>query len=128
MVNDSIKIRDGFIINIGVDFDIIVLPNYNNNDVLFKCITAVKDYFNIDKWEINEPIILKDIYIILDKIDGVQTVKTVNITNKSGVDYSIYTYDIPGATKNNVIYPSVDPMVFEVRYPDNDIQGRVVSL
>ena len=51
IVNDSIKIRDGFVINIGVDFDIIILPNYNNNDVLFKCLTAVKDYFNIDKWQ-----------------------------------------------------------------------------
>jgi hypothetical protein len=128
MVNDSIKIRDGFIINIGVDFDIIVLPNYNNNDVLFKCITAVKDYFNIDNWQINEPIILKDIYVMLDKIDGVQTVKTVNITNKCGSNYSIYAYDIPGATKGNVVYPSVDPMIFEVKYPDSDIKGRVVSL
>jgi len=128
IVNDSIKIRDGFIINIGVEFDVIVLPNYNNNDVLFKCITAVKDYFNIDKWEMNEPIILKDIYILLDKVDGVQTIKTVNITNKCNANYSIYSYDIPGATQNNVIYPSVDPMIFEVRYPDNDIKGRIVSL
>jgi hypothetical protein len=128
MVNDSIKIRDGFVINIGVDFDIIVLPNYNNNDILFKCITAVKDYFNIDKWQINEPIILKDIYVMLDRIDGVQTVKNVSVTNKCGSNYSIYAYDVIGATQNNVIYPSVDPMIFEVKYPDSDIKGRVVSL
>lgn len=130
IVNDSIKIRDGFIINIGVDFDIIVLPNYNNNDVLFKCLTSVKDYFNIDNWQINEPIILKDIYVMLDQIDGVQTVKNVTISNKSGdiYGYSSYAYDISGATKNNVVYPSVDPMIFEVKYPDTDIKGRVVSL
>lgn len=128
IVNDSIKIKDGYIINIGVDFDIIVLPNYNNNDVLFKCITAVKDYFNIDNWQINEPIFLKDIYIMLDKIDGVQTVKTVSITNKTGPGYSIYFYDVIGANRDNIVYPSVDPMVFEVRNPDSDIKGRVVSL
>jgi hypothetical protein len=128
IVNDTIKIRDGFVINIGVEFDIIVLPNYNNNDVLFKCISTVRDYFNTDKWQINEPIVLKDIYVALDKIDGVQTVKTVNITNKCGVNYSPYAYDIPGATQNNVVYPSVDPMIFEVKYPDSDIKGRVVSL
>jgi len=128
IVNDSIKIRDGFVINIGVDFDIIVLPNYNNNDILFKCITAVKDYFNIDKWQMNEPIILKDIYVMLDRIDGVQTVKNVSVTNKCGSNYSIYAYDVIGATQNNVIYPSVDPMIFEVKYPDSDIKGRVVSL
>ena len=128
IVNDSIKIRDGFVININVDFDIIVLPNYNNNDILFKCITAVKDYFNIDKWQINEPIILKDVYVMLDKIDGVQTVKNVSITNKTGGDYSIYAYDVIGANRDNIIYPSVDPMIFEVKYPDSDIRGRVVSL
>jgi hypothetical protein len=128
MVNDSIKIRNGFVINISVDFDIIVLPEYNNNDILFKCITAVKDYFNIDKWQINEPIILKNIYVLLDKIDGVQTVKNISITNKVGTEYSAYAYDVIGANRDNVIYPSVDPMIFEVKYPDSDIKGRVVSL
>ena len=128
IVNDSIKIRDGFVINIGVDFGVLVLINYNNNDVLFKCITAVRDYFNIDNWQINEPIILKDIYVMLDQIDGVQTVKNVSVTNKYGFDYSSYAYDIPGATRDNVIYPSVDPMIFEVKYLDSDIKGRVVSL
>ena len=128
MVNDSIKIRDGYVINIGVDFDIVILPNNNSNDVLFKCITALKDYFNIDNWQINEPILLKDIYILLDKIEGVQTVKDVRIINKvGGGRYSTWAYDIPGATNGNVVYPSVDPMIFEVRYPDSDIRGSVVS-
>lgn len=127
MINDSIKIKDAFIINIGVDFEITVLPQYNNNLVLTSCIAALKDYFNIDKWQINEPILLKDLYILLDKIEGVQTVKTVNITNKSDLDYSIFSYDIKGATQNNIIYPSLDPMIFEVKYPDSDIKGRVVT-
>jgi hypothetical protein len=128
IINDSVKIRDGFIINISVGFDIVILPNYNNNEVLFRCLTAVRDYFNIDKWQINEPIILKDLFIMLDKIDGVQTVKTINISNQVGGLYSSYAYDISGATRDNVIYPSVDPMIFEVKFPDTDIKGRVVSL
>ena len=84
MINDSIKIKDAFVINIGVEFDIIVLPNYNNNEVLNRCIDSLTDYFNIDKWQINEPIILKDLFILLDKVEGVQTVKNVTINNKSG--------------------------------------------
>ena len=130
MVNDSVNIKDGFIINIGVNFDIIILPNYNSNEVLTKCIVALQDYFRIDNWQINQPIILRDIYILLDKIEGVQTVKNIDITNLSGenLGYSLYAYDIPSATQNNVIYPSLDPMVFEVKYPSQDIQGRVVPL
>jgi hypothetical protein len=129
VINDSIKIKDAFIINIGVDFEITVLPQYNNNLVLTNCIAALQNYFLIDKWQINEPILLKDLYILLDKIDGVQTVKSINITNKVGtaLGYSQYNYDIAGATQSNVIYPSLDPMIFEVKYPDNDIKGRVVT-
>jgi hypothetical protein len=130
MVNDTVNIKDGFIINIGVNFDIIVLPNYNSNQVLFDCIAALKDYFAISKWQINEPIVLRDIYVLLDRVDGVQTVKTINITNLVGesLGYSPYAYDITAATIGNVIYPSLDPSIFEVKYPNQDIQGRVVNL
>lgn len=130
MVNDSVTIKDAFIINIGVNFDIIVLPNYNSNEVLSKCILALQDYFAIDKWQINQPIVLRDVYILLDRVEGVQTVKTINITNLVGesLGYSKYAYDINGATANNVVYPSLDPSIFEVKYPNQDIQGRVVPL
>ena len=130
MVNDSINIKDGFIINIGVNFEIILLPNYNNNDVLIAGILALQDYFRINNWQINEPIILRNLYAILDRIEGVQTVKNIEITNKTGTSlgYSPYAYDISGATMNNVIYPSLDPSIFEVKYPQTDIQGKVVPL
>ena len=130
MVNDSVNIKDGFIINIGVNFSIIILPNYNSNEVLSKCIVALKDYFTIDKWAINQPIILRNIYILLDAIEGVQTVQNININNLVGenLGYSKYAYSIPSATANNVIYPSLDPSIFEVKYPNQDIQGRVVNL
>jgi hypothetical protein len=130
MVNDSVNIKDAFIINIGVNFDIITLPEYNSNQVLADCIVALKDYFAIDKWQINQPIVLRNIYILLDKIVGVQTVKSVNITNLTGTNlgYSPYAYDMSAATISNVVYPSLDPSIFEVKYPNQDIQGRVVNL
>ena len=130
MINDSIKIKDAFVINIGVEFDIIVLPNYNNSETLTKCITALSTYFDIDQWQINQPIILKDLFILLDKVEGVQTVKKVKITNKAGeaLGYSAYGYDIEGATVNDVVYPSLDPMIFEVKNLNEDIKGRVVPL
>jgi hypothetical protein len=129
MTGDAINVKDAFVINIGVDFEIIVLPNFINNEVLIKCISALQSYFLISNWQINQPIILRDLYILLDKIEGVQTVKNININNKSGINlgYSKYSYDIPGATMNNVIYPSLDPMIFEIKFPNTDIQGRCVN-
>jgi hypothetical protein len=130
MVNDAVNIKDAFIINIGVNFDIIVLPEYNSNQVLFDCIEALKTYFRIDNWQINQPIILRELYILLDKIVGVQTVKNIELSNFVGTNlgYSPYAYDINAATVSNVIYPSLDPSIFEVKYLNQDIQGRVVSL
>lgn len=127
-INDAINITDAFIINIGVNFDITLRPNYNNRLVLNNCITALIDYFDIDKKKINDPIILSEIYTLLDKIDGVQTVKNIEIVNKEGENngYSKYSYDIKAATINNIIYPSLDPSIFEVKY-NNDIKGKIVS-
>ena len=130
IIGDNIEIRDAFIINIAVDFEIIILPEYNNNKVLLNCISALQNYFNISNWQINQPILLKDLYILLDKIKGVQTVKNISIINKAGTTsgYSQYAYDITGAIQNQVIYPSLDPSIFEIKYPNQDIKGKVVPL
>lgn len=130
MIGDRIDIKNGFIINIGVDFEIVVRPNYINSEVLLNCISTVNDYFNIDKWQFNQPIILRDMYAALDRVPGVQTVKQIQVSNKTGTDlgYSEYAYDISVATQDNVIYPSLDPMIFEIKYPSSDIRGRVVPI
>ena len=130
MINDSVRIKNAFIINIGVDFDIIVLPNYINDRVLRDCIDKIKNYFSLSQWQINEPIILSELFVLLSQVEGVQSVKDVKISNKVGMtnNYSSYAYDIEGATINNVIYPSIDPMIFELKFPNQDIKGRVVPL
>ena len=129
-IGDSVAIKDAFIVNIGIDFEIIVLPNFNNNEVLRRCITALQDYFSIENWQINEPILYRDVYAVLDQIEGVQTVKNIYCYNKTINDgnYSQYAYDVKGATLNGVIYPSIDPMIFEVKFLNNDIKGRIVNL
>jgi hypothetical protein len=129
MVTDAVNIKDAFYINIGINFDIVIQSGYNNNDVITNCIVALKDFFSIDKWNINQPIILSDIMSTLLQVKGVQSVTKIEIVNKQddmGITYSQYAYDIHGATRQGNIYPSIDPSIFEVRYPDLDIQGRVV--
>ena len=129
MVTDAVAIKDAFIINLGINFDVIMLPNFNNRIVLNTCINALKVYFDTDKWQINQPILINNVKNILDTVEGVQTIKNLTIVNKSGSSsgYSEYAYDIEGATIDNVLYPSLDPSIFEVRFPDIDILGRVVT-
>ena len=130
MISDTISIKNAFVINFAVYFEIITYPNYNGNQVIQKCITALQDYFIIDKWQINQPIIIPDLFVLLDQIEGVQTVKQVNFTNKAGTSqgYSKYAYDMNGAMQNGTIFPSLDPSIFELKYPNTDIKGRVVTL
>ena len=130
MIGDSIEFKSAYIINISIDFEIVVLPNFNNSDVILAGINSLKEHFNRNNWQINQPILMRDLYVMLDKIPGVQTVKDVKIKNKAGTSsgYSKYAYDIDSATQNQVIYPSLDPSIFEVKYPNSDIKGRVVPL
>ena len=130
MITDAINIKDAFYINIGVNFDITVQSGYNNQDVITNCILMLQDHFNTEKWQINQPIILSEINSKLLQVQGVQSVVKVEIINKqdnTGNTYSQYGYDLSGATKNGNIYPSLDPSIFELRYPNTDIQGRVVA-
>jgi len=125
----SSNIKDAHIINIGVDFGILPRPGYQNKDVLLRCIKKLRCIFDPDNWSINEPIILPKIATELDKVEGVQTVKNLRVFNlfdkESG--YSGNIYDIKGATREGVIYPSMDPSIFEVKNLDSDIKGRIVG-
>jgi hypothetical protein len=127
MLTDAINIKDAFIINIGIDFEIITLPDQNGNQVILRCIDRLKQYFDIKRWQINQPIVISNIFTELDKVEGVQTVVDVKIKNLNDVDAGYYpnAYDIEKATKDGIIFPSLDPSIFEVRYPNNDIIGRV---
>jgi hypothetical protein len=129
ILTDAINIKDAFIINLSVDFEISVLPNYNSNEVLLKCINTLQDLFNVDRWQINQPIIKSDITTAIANIKGVQSVVGVSISNVYDTDfgYSGNVYDLATATKNGVIYPSLDPSIFEVKFPNKDIKGRVVN-
>lgn len=127
-VTDAVDIKDAFVVNIGIKYDILITPNANPRDVLLACNIQLQDYFNTNKWSINQPINLSDIYTLLDKIKGVQTVKNIIVENKAGGKYSQFEYDVKGATKNNVVYPSYDPCIFEIKFPNEDIEGRVTTL
>jgi hypothetical protein len=127
MVTDAVIIKDAFYINLGLNFDITVIPGLSNKQILTDCIIALTNYFDIDKWQINQPIILSEIVSTLLNVDGVQSVVNIQFTNKSGDNYSPYSYDVQGAVRNNILYPSLDPSIFEIRYPELDIQGRIIT-
>ena len=127
MLTDTIYIKDAYYINLQVFFDIYINSNTNNNLVLNNCQLALINYFNVDNFQINQPINIGELYSLLNSVKGVQNVSKITLKNVSGDNYSPYIYDVDGAIRNNILYPSIDPSIFEVRFPDNDIQGRILN-
>ena len=139
MVTDAVNIKDAFIINVGVQFSLLTKSGYNKEEVVLKAIQTVKEFFNIDKWQIGQPIVLADLAYQISLTDGVSAVVPpeannpnglpVLITNKfeSSKGYSGNVYDITSATKGGVVYPSLDPSCFELKFKNADIEGRVVG-
>lgn len=125
---DSLNILDAFIVNIEVLYDIVLRPGFGARDTLERCNRELIRYFDIKNWSIGQSISTSNIYTLLDKVEGVQTVQNIAFRNKVGGNYSIYEYDLPGATKGGVLYTSYDPMIFEVKFPQTDIKGRVITL
>ena len=128
MITDSIDIKDAFVVNVGVKFEILTLPTYPSREVLLACNNITQDFFKTARMSINSPLNLSQLYTRLDKVKGVQTVKNITVENKQGGNYSEYAYDVKGAIKDNIVYPSYDPCIFEVKYPNIDIEGRVTTL
>jgi hypothetical protein len=126
MITDGINIVDGYIINFAIEFDVTALTGYNRREILTNCNLALQDYFNIDNWTFNDTININEVELILANIEGVVSISKLNFVNKCGGNYSARSYNFEEATRNNIIYPSLDPSVFELKFPNQDIKGRIV--
>jgi len=129
MLTDAINIKTAYIVNIAIECDIVITPNANNQEVQLRVVNRLKELFDVERMQINAPIVVPNIMSELDKVRGVQTVARFELTNvfNTALGYSEYIYELGAATKNNIIYPSLDPMIFEVRYPNKDIKVRVIG-
>ena len=82
---------------------------------------------------------MSDIAYELSLVEGVATVVPpiennpdklpILIENKYKVSsgYSGNFYDINSGLIEGVLYPALDPSIFEIKYPNTDIKGKVVG-
>ena len=138
-VTDAVNIKDAYVINVGVRFSIIARVGFNKDEVLLRCINAIKFFFRADDWQINQPIVVQDLVQEIALVNGVASVvpplednpdkNQIIIYNRyeKGMGYSGNIYDIGSATKDGVIYPSLDPSIFELKFPNLDIEGNCIG-
>ena len=129
MLTDAINIKTAYVINIGIEFEVVPTPNANSNEVLLRCVNRLKQMFDNDRMQINGPISVSNIVSELDRLEGVQSISRFEIVNLFDLNkgYSGNVYNIEQATKNGIVYPSLDPSIFEIKYPNTDIKGRIVK-
>lgn len=127
-LTDGVNIKDGFVINIQIEYSVVVFNTFNRREVLTKTIDKVKEFFEVDNLSFNEPIVIGEVINEISSVNGVQNVSEIQFRNvyDENKGYSGNIYDIESATKDNIIYPSLDPSVFELRYPNRDIKARSV--
>ena len=128
-ITDAVNIKNGYIINIGVEYKIITKSNFSQEQVLGLANERVSEFFNIDNWQINQPIVLSDLGYEISLVDGVASVTDIKIVNKfeTSEGYSGNGYDVDTALKNGILYPSLDPSIFELKFPLKDIRGEVIG-
>ena len=139
LVTDAINIKDAYVINIAVNFAILTKTGFNKNEVLLRCVSTVQDFFDIDRAQIGQPIIVSDIAYQLSLVDGVASIVPpvennanklpIVIENKYKLEegYSGNFYDISSGLIDGVLYPALDPSIFEIKFPNSDIKGKVVG-
>ena len=129
-VTDAVNIKNAFVINIGVDCNITTRGGYDQQLVISNVNERIKQFFNIDRWQINQPIVLSELQTaIINDVEGVLSVNNITITNddtySSTAGYSGNRYNIGSATIDGIVYPAKDPSIFEVKLPDTDITTAV---
>jgi len=143
---DWVDIVDGRVVNLQCEFTVLADRN-RKQEILVQCLQTLKDYFNVENWEMNQPIFISNVITTLQQLNGlinVVDIKFYNIFGKdpfSGKEYQPIeigryrnNYNTPiGGNQNkyemvatgNIIkgYPDT---LFECRWPESDIIGNVI--
>jgi len=125
MINDTIDILDGKVVNLGIEFDVVADKNYNKSDIYSQCVNLLSKRYN-RALQMGEPFYLTDVYYELNKISGVLDTRSVRLSNKTGSFYSSSTMDINFNMSADGRFLSCPSNVsFEIKFPNVDITGVV---
>ena len=150
LLTDEVNIIDGKVINFGVEFEVVAHRGMNKADVKLRVIDKIKNYFTTDKMQFRQPLYTNDVIYEVMGVEGVRSVNKLKLVqefsdatgeflaflNKDGEvtggdsRYN-YLYDFEDfydgtISSDGVILPSVEPSVFELKFPNKDIRGKVL--
>lgn len=129
LVSDSADILDARIINIGFKYNITIEKGYRQEIVVSAINSSLNTFFNTKNFQINKPIILSEIENLIINTPGVVSLLSMSIVSRSGVFkerlYSDFDFNVLQNLDRGLLFPP-DGGIFEVKFPEDDIEGRVV--
>mgnify|MGYP000854633843 FL=1 len=139
MINDFVEVNDGKVIDIQIEVDIFIDKTYNSNEVKVNVINMIKDFMNVDKWQMNQHIYISQIVDAIREIPGIINVVDIRFYNMEGGIYSNTVISQATGQRTNILNTGVrrtqiepisnaifsTPMsMFQIRQPETDILVR----
>ena len=128
--SENINVTDAKIINLGVKFGIVSNGSINNQEILANCLSTLRNFFDIRRWNIGQSLSISQITNELHNVSGVIGVPFINLSNLAGLIggrlYSQTQYNLDARIKNYILQVPSDS-ILEVKYPQWDLQGGILS-
>ena len=135
LISDAIDIVDAPVINIALSYSIVVEKGYNYQSVLNKVNAELKDYFKIENFQIDQPIVISDVSNLIMNVPGVFSLVNFKFIGRGGAravalkakgfKYSSYDYNPSANLSRGMLIPPTGG-IFEIKYPDQDFIGSAM--
>ena len=126
MMGDTFDILDGRIVNIAIDYEVMIAPTANKAEAIIECNREIQEIFRIHP-EFGEALYLNDIYNVLGNLESVIDVIDVQVTNKHGGVYTDNIFSIKDhlSIDGRTLKIPFDH-VYELKFPITDIKGTAI--
>ncbi len=139
MINDFVEINDGKVIDLQLEVDLFIAKSYNINEIKVNVISAIKDFLDIDKFQMNQHIYISQIVDAIREIPGIINVVEIRFFNMEGGIYSSTVIAQATGQRENILNTGIyrtriEPInnaifstpvsMFQIRQPDTDILVR----
>lgn len=129
LISDAIDILDSPIINIGVEYQVVVANDVNRALVIQTVNRKLAQQLDVRNMQIDQSLSLSDLSNVIFTTQGVKSVVDIKIKNIVGTvgdrHYSTIQYDVGVNSAKGYVFPQIGG-IFEVKYPNFDIIGSVV--
>ena len=136
MLNDYVTIKNGRVLNLGFEIDVFAEKSVPKGQVISGVINQVKEYLDINKWDMGDNIYISQLVENINNVGGVLNVTDLRVFNKVNENgkYSL----------NEVAQPYIDDetrqidllgrytlfgepnAMFEIKYPNKDIKVTIL--